>query len=51
MTRPNIRLYKKQKEDWLDTVLTDEFVRGITIGAGIMLIAIVLVNAILKFIR
>ena len=48
MTRPNIRLYRKQKEDWLDTVLTDEFVRGITIGAGIMLIAIVVINSLLR---
>lgn len=39
-----------KKKDWVDAVLSDDMIRGILIGATIMFISIVVINAICRWI-
>jgi hypothetical protein len=50
MTRPNIRLYRKQKNSWIDDNLTDDMAKGIMIGATIVVVAVALISAVFKLI-
>lgn len=38
------------KKDWLDKVLSDDFIKGFWIGGTIVFIAIVLINAVMRWI-